>query len=180
MTAAGIDPRYLEMFPQWLRSLGEDAAAVGDILAESAGDDAATRSLVAGVQYIFKTLDLIPDGVDDLGYMDDAFVLRVACALAVAARPDLKRGVIERLTDDARAVQSFLEADYVRLESYVEGLCKGAARGRTTDEIARSAEARKAFLTDVRQWSAAYQAPSFTRDPKTLIKLRAFLNTKLP
>jgi hypothetical protein len=32
----------------------------------------------------------------------------------------------------------------------------------------------------VKAWSAAYQVPSFTRDQKTLVKLKAFLNAKLP
>src|ERR1700683_11961 len=102
---AALDPRYLELFPQWLRSLGEDASQVGDVLAASAADDDATRSLIAGPNYIFKSLDLIPDGIDDLGYLDDAFVLRVACALAGVARPELKQGVVQRLGADANAAR---------------------------------------------------------------------------
>jgi hypothetical protein len=31
-------------------------------------------------QRIFKSLDLIPDGIEDLGFIDDAFVFRVAAA----------------------------------------------------------------------------------------------------
>jgi len=179
MTDSAQDARYLELFPQWLRSLGEDAAAVGRLFPSVAADDAATRSLVAGVNYIFKSLDLIPDGVDDLGFMDDAFVVRVACALAVTARPDLKQGVIERLADDARAVQDFLGPDYSRLETYTVGLRKGGARGRSVEEIATDLEVRATFLNELREWSTTYQAPSFTRDPQTLAKLRAFLSAKL-
>jgi uncharacterized membrane protein YkvA (DUF1232 family) len=180
MTDAAIDPRFLEVFPQWLRSLGEDAAQVGDALAAAAGDDDATRSLVAGLNYIFKSLDLIPDGIDDLGFLDDAFVLRVACALAGAARPDAKEGVVQRLSDDAHAVRDFLGSDYGRLETYVRGLRKGAARGRTVEDIVGDGETRSQFLNEVRAWSKAYQVPSFTRDQKTLVKLKAFLNAKLP
>jgi uncharacterized membrane protein YkvA (DUF1232 family) len=180
MSDAAIDPRYLEVFPQWLRSLGEDAAAIGDLLAAEAGDDDATRSLVAGLNYIFKSLDLIPDGIDDLGYLDDAFVVRVACELAGDARPEVKQGVVQRLGDDARAVKDFLGDDYARLEAYVRGLRKGAARGRTVEDIVGDAQTRKEFLQEVRAWSGAYQVPSFTRDTKTLVKLKAFLNAKLP
>lgn len=177
--------RYLELFPQWLRSLGEDAAAVGAILSGGA-DDEGTRWLVAGINYVFKSLDLIPDGIDDLGYLDDAFVLRVACSLAAATRPphhddgaDATGVVVARLADDARLVRDFLEGDYERLEQYVHGLQKGAARGRSVDDILADAATRETFLHDVRQWSAAYQPPSFTRDPKTLVKLKAFLGAKL-
>src|SRR5215472_7317741 len=122
MSDAAIDPRYLELFPAWLRSLGDDAAAVGDALAarvQTKPDDEALRYLTAGLNYIFKSLDLIPDGIDDLGYLDDAFVLRVASALAVSETHAAKEGALGRLADDARAVKDFLGEDYARLESYV-------------------------------------------------------------
>jgi hypothetical protein len=179
MSDAAMDPRYLEMFPQWLRSLGEDASFVGEAVGSDAGSDDATRSLVAGLNYIFKSLDLIPDGIDDIGFLDDAFVVRVACALAAEARPELRLGAVQRLADDARAVQTFLGDDYKRLESYVRGLRKGAARGRTVEDIVTDGDTRKQFLQEVRAWAAAYQVPTFTRDQKTLVKLKAFLNAKL-
>jgi uncharacterized membrane protein YkvA (DUF1232 family) len=180
MTQAAIDPRYLEVFPQWLRSLGEDAGAVGEVLASTGADDEATRSLISGLNYIFKSLDLIPDGIDDIGFLDDAFVLRVACAHAVVARPEAKQGVVQRLNDDARAVSDFLGEDYVRLEAYVKGLRKGAARGRTVEDIVTDGDSRKEFLQEVRAWSKEYQVPSFTRDQRTLVKMKAFLSAKLP
>ncbi|MGO9838830.1 MAG: YkvA family protein [Polyangiaceae bacterium] len=178
MSDAAIDPRYLEMFPQWLRSLGEDAAAVGEAVGAGADDDA-TRSLVSGLNYIFKSLDLIPDGIDDIGFLDDAFVLRVACAHAGVARAEVKQGAVQRLSDDARAVADFLGPDYQRLETYVRGLRKGAARGRTVEEILTDAGLRAEFLQEVKAWAQAYQVPSFTRDPKTLVKMKAFLSAKL-
>jgi uncharacterized membrane protein YkvA (DUF1232 family) len=179
MNPAALDPRYLEVFPQWLRSLGEDALAVSEVIASSAQDDDASRALVGGLNYIFKTLDLIPDGIDDLGYLDDAFVLRVACASAAASRTELRHGVIERLSDDARAVHEFLGADFPRLEAYVSGLPKGAARGRTVGDVVTDASVRAAFVQDVRAWAAEYHAPSFARDPKTLVKLKSFLSARL-
>jgi len=180
MSDPALDPRYLEMFPQWLRSLGEDAGQVGDTLAKHATDDEATRSLVAGLNYIFKSLDLIPDGIDDLGFLDDCFVLRVACGHAAASRAELNDGAIQRLAEDARSVHDFLGDDYARLETYVKGLRKGAARGRTVEDIVAEEPTRSQFLQEVKAWSAGYQIPSFTRDPKTLVKLKAFLNAKLP
>jgi uncharacterized membrane protein YkvA (DUF1232 family) len=188
MSDAALDPRYLELFPQWLRSLGEDASLVGEALGLPAADgaagefvtDDASRALISGLNYIFKSLDLIPDGIDDLGFLDDAFVLRVACAIAAGLRPGEKKPVVQRLADDARAVHEFLGDDYARLETYVRGLRKGAARGRTVEDIVGDESIRKEFAGEVREWSAAYQVPSFTRDPKTLVKLKAFLNAKLP
>jgi uncharacterized membrane protein YkvA (DUF1232 family) len=171
--------RYLEMFPAWLRSLGEDTAALGQVVEGDAPDDA-RRYVVAGLNYLFKSLDLIPDGIDDLGFLDDAFVLRVAASLALAENPTAKTDVLGRLSDDARSIKDFLGADYVRLEAYVRGLRKGAARGRTVEDIVSDSATRDAFVSEVRSWSKAFQAPTFTRDQKTLVKLKAFLGAKLP
>jgi dTDP-4-dehydrorhamnose reductase len=51
------------------------------------GNDEVKRYVTSGLNYIFKSLDLIPDGIDDLGFCDDAFVIRVAAALACEADP---------------------------------------------------------------------------------------------
>jgi len=173
------DSRYLEMFPAWLRSLGEDTAALGEIVEGDAPEDA-QRYVVAGLNYLFKSLDLIPDGIDDLGFLDDAFVLRVAASHAVAENPTAKNDVLGRLSDDARSIKDFLGADYARLETYVRGLRKGAARGRTVEDILTDRPTREAFVGEVRSWAKAFQAPAFTRDQKTLVKLKAFLGAKLP
>jgi uncharacterized membrane protein YkvA (DUF1232 family) len=179
MSDPSPDSRYLEMFPSWLRSLGEDAAALGAIAAGDAPEPA-RKYVVAGLNYLFKSLDLIPDGIDDLGFLDDAFVLRVAASLALAESPAAKTDALGRLADDARAIKEFLGDDYARLENYVRGLRKGAARGRTVDDIMTDKPTRDAFTSEVRSWSKAFQAPSFTRDQKTLVKLKSFLGAKLP
>jgi uncharacterized membrane protein YkvA (DUF1232 family) len=179
MSEVSADSRYLEMFPSWLRSLGEDAAALG-LIVEGDAPEAVRRYVVAGLNYLFKSLDLIPDGIDDLGFLDDAFVLRVAIALALAESPTAKTDVLGRLATDAHAIKEFLGADYARLETYVRGLRKGAARGRTVDDILGDPATRDAFAAEVRAWSKAFQAPSFTRDQKTLVKMRSFLGAKLP
>lgn len=179
MTDAPLDPKYLEMFSAWLRSLGEDAGALGALVGGDASEPV-RRNVVAGLNYIFKSLDLIPDGIDDLGFLDDAFVVRVAAALAVAESGSDGDGPLARLATDAGAVREFLGADYTRLETYVKGLLHGAARGRTVDDIVADDSIRKEFVHEVAAWAKDYQAPSFTRDPKTLLKLRSFLNAKLP
>ena len=170
--------RYLDLFPSWLRTLGEDAGLLGSVVAGD-GSDEVKRYVTSGLNYIFKSLDLIPDGIDDLGFCDDAFVIRVAAALACEGETAAKEGVVGRLAEDAHAVEDFLGDDYPRLVAYVKGLRKGAARGRTVDDIMTDVSARTSFVHEVTAWSKEYQVPSFTRDVKTLIKLKAFLSAKL-
>jgi uncharacterized membrane protein YkvA (DUF1232 family) len=178
MADPAADVRFLDIFPNWLRSLGQDAADLGQVVGQG-GPEGVRRWAASGLNYIFKSLDLIPDGIDDLGFMDDAFVLRVAAALAVAEDGAAKTGVVGRLADEGATVRDFLGADYERLERYVRDLPRGAARGRTVDDILGDDSVRTAFVNEVNAWSKGYQVPSFTRDPKTLIKLRSFLSAKL-
>jgi hypothetical protein len=146
--------------------------------------DAARQVLAGGVNYIFKSLDLVPDGIDDIGYMDDAFVLRVAAELAMredvtGLAPDQLRA-LNRLSEEAEVVRQFLGADFGRLEAYVAGLRKVAARGRSVGDIVGDASVRGAFLSDLRGFAQGYSAPSFAREEKNLVKLRAFFDAKLP
>lgn len=171
------DAKYLEIFPSWLRTLGDDAKALSKLVATDA-PETSRRFVAAGLNYIFKSLDLIPDGIDDLGFLDDAFVVRVAARFAAAE--GMSDPTITRLAEEAASVEEFMGVDFPRLESYVRGLLKGAARGRTVDDIIGDDGIRSSFVNEVEGWGTQYAQPSFTRDPKTLIKLRAFLSAKLP
>lgn len=179
-----LQTRCLDTFPQWLRALGKDASEIAKLLDDPqlADHQDAQRYIAASLNYLFKSLDLIPDGIEDLGFLDDAFVLRVGCALAVADAPALKEKapLMGRLAGEAKLVEDLLERDYGRLEKYVRGLTKGAARGRTVDEIVDDKSVRGAFLTEVSGWAASYAPPSFSRDEKNLVKLQSFLSAKLP
>ena len=175
---------YLDLFPDWLRSLGDDAEKLGELCVDQALPEAARQLLAGGVNYIFKSLDLVPDGIDDIGYIDDAFVLRVSAELALredlsAVSTDALRG-LSRLGEEAGVIREFLGADYGRLEGYVAGLRKVAARGRSVADVVREGTVQAAFVSDVHGFARAYQAPSFSREDRNLVKLRAFFDAKLP
>ena len=174
----------LEAFPKWLAELNDDAVVLSSLLTAESIPEKARRYVAGSLNYLAKSLDLIPDGVEDLGYLDDAFVLRVSARLAVLEAPDARvadiRGVLARLSDEAKLIERLLEGDYARLERYVRGLEKGAARGRAVDDIISEPEVRADVLREVQVWAKSYETPSFTREEQTLIKLRSFLATKLP
>jgi uncharacterized membrane protein YkvA (DUF1232 family) len=177
-------PDYLDKFPAWLGSLGEDVERVGQIAAGRELPEAARQALVGGVNYLFKSLDLVPDGIDDIGYLDDAFVLRVAAEQG--RREDISRlgpeqqRVVNQLAKDATLIREFLAGEYGRLASYVTGLRKVAARGRAVQDILHNPDVQAAFLSDLRGFAEAYQPPNFAREEKNLVKLRAFFDAKLP
>jgi uncharacterized membrane protein YkvA (DUF1232 family) len=178
------EPNYLERFSAWLQGLGRETDQLAALIDDASLPAPARQALIGAVNYLFKSLDLIPDGIDDIGYLDDAFVLRVSAELAV--QEDLgevdvaKLTLLNRLATEADIVREFLGKDFARLHDYVKGLRKTAARGRTGPDILRDAELRSAFLQDLKNFCRAYEAPRFTQEEKTLVKLRAFFDAKLP
>jgi uncharacterized membrane protein YkvA (DUF1232 family) len=174
--------RCLDTFPEWLRTLAADASELAKLLASADVPDPARGLIAGGLNYLFKSLDLIPDGIEDLGFLDDAFVLRVAAAIALEQSPAAKERapVLARLAADADLVAELLGKDYTRLTAYVRTLQKGSARGRTVEEILTDEQIRASFMHEVTGWATSYAAPSFGRDEKNLVKLTSFLSAKLP
>jgi uncharacterized membrane protein YkvA (DUF1232 family) len=176
-----VDQKCLETFPEWLRSLGSDAGDLAEVVGNLEYPEVQRRYAAAALNYLFKSLDLIPDGIEDLGYLDDAFVIRVASALAVDGSEGVaKAAVIERLAREAGLIQRLLGEDFPRLRAYVERLKGGAARGRSVDEIVGEEGVRRDFLNEVTGWATSYEPPTFGRDEKNLVKLKSFLSAKLP
>ncbi|MET0386888.1 MAG: DUF1232 domain-containing protein [Polyangiales bacterium] len=179
-----VEPNYLERFGAWLVQLGQEAEQLGALIDDPAIPQPVRLVLTGAINYLFKSLDLIPDGIDDIGYLDDAFVLRVSAELAVqedlADTDPQKLSALHRLAAEADNVRTFLGKDFARLHDYVKGLRKSAARGRTSADIVRDAGLRAAFLQDLRMFCRAYEAPRFVQEEKSLVKLRAFFDAKLP
>lgn len=178
------DANYLDLFSSWLRTLGDDAEQFGELVADEKLAAGARQIIAGAVNYMFKSLDLIPDGIDDIGYLDDAFVLRVSAALALeeveSGGAPAKMGTLKRLADDCEVVSEFLQKDFDRLRAYVGGLRKGAARGRSAADVVDNPPTREQFLTDLRGFSRSFEPPGFARESKNLIKMRAFFDAKLP
>jgi uncharacterized membrane protein YkvA (DUF1232 family) len=179
------DDLFLDTFSAWLASLGTDALVLSHALKSSmegsgpgGGDRRGPASLVGGLNYLFKSLDLIPDGIEDLGYLDDAFVIRIAARNAVDA--GIHDEALRALAKHAETIEAFLGSDFQRLAAYVEGTRDKPVRGRSPEQILNDEAIRSSFTSELDGFAAQYQHPSFTKQPRTLVKLRAFLSAKLP
>jgi uncharacterized membrane protein YkvA (DUF1232 family) len=176
-----LENRCLDAFPGWLRTLGDDARALASVLENPSTSDAARRRVAGTLTYLFKSLDLIPDGLQDLGFVDDAFVFRVAAAGVEPSELGADQsGTLARLAADALLIREYLSDLADRLERYVGNLENTSARGRSVTEVVGDESKRAELAREVRQWADGYEAPNFTRDEKNLVKLRSFLSAKLP
>jgi uncharacterized membrane protein YkvA (DUF1232 family) len=177
--------QYLETFAGWLKNLSGDVRSLFDAArSEEFGIDS-QRYLVGSINYLFKSLDLIPDGIDDIGYLDDAFVLRIGARAALqsaeASASEAARGPLEKLAADTALIDEFLGPQLAtRLEDYVAGLRRGAARGRTVEDLLSNANLMRDLEADVLAFGHDFSPPSFAQDEKNLVKLKAFLDAKLP
>ncbi len=170
------DARFLDAFSAYLKSLAADAESLAKAVEDESLGVPARLPLASALNYLFKSLDLIDDGIEGLGFLDDAFVLRLS---ASQARGDFGDEVA-RLAEEADLVREFAGDLGPRLDAYVDGLRDMSVRGRTPLAIVSEPAVREEFLADVRSWAARYERPNFSHDAKNLVKLRAFLDAKLP
>jgi uncharacterized membrane protein YkvA (DUF1232 family) len=175
-----LDSRCLDAFPLWLKSLGQDAQRLASVVEARDLPEGLRRGAALALNYLFKSLDLIPDGLEDLGFVDDAFVFRVASRSVAAADAGAdSSGTVARLAAEAALVEEFLAEIYPRLSAYVTRLADASVRGRSIGAIVSDPAVASELVREVRQWAASYEAPPFHRDDKNLVKLRSFLAAKL-
>jgi uncharacterized membrane protein YkvA (DUF1232 family) len=182
---SAIDDKCLDIFPGWLNALGDDILTLLQAAEVRSVPETARLALIGGMNYVFKSLDLVPDGIDEIGYLDDAFVVRVAAGIAAQEKLEALPGealvALEKLARDVDTIKEFLGPQlHKRFDVYVQRLARGAARGRAVADIASNEEVFKEFASDVRSFSKGYQKPSFSKDRRSLIKMRAFFEAKLP
>jgi uncharacterized membrane protein YkvA (DUF1232 family) len=185
MASDEIKAKCLESFGGWIASLADDIGLLLEVVENDSLERPAREAAAGGINYLFKSLDLIPDGIDDIGYLDDAFTVRISSTFIagddVGALGDEKAKRIGQLAGDADLIKGLLGDDlYERFLSYVKSLRLGAARGRMVSEILDDPSNLQEFAAEVRQFCKDYQAPEFHEDEKNLIKLTAFFDAKLP
>ncbi|MBN2719398.1 MAG: DUF1232 domain-containing protein [Deltaproteobacteria bacterium] len=179
-----INTRCLEIFPHWLAGLAEDVQTISTALAGELSREVKS-TLTGGINYLFKSLDLVPDGIDDIGYLDDAFVLRMAsrraCNQGIDALSDDIRTKLGRMSLDVDVIRELLcDELFARFEKYTDALANGSARGRTVEEILDDPAVASEFAAEVSDFVKTYEDPGFTPDEKNIIKLKAFMEARLP
>jgi uncharacterized membrane protein YkvA (DUF1232 family) len=176
-----LTTRCLDTFPTWLARLDADVTELLAVVDDEAAARALRVRVAAALNYVLLSIDLIPDGIEDLGFLDDACVLRLGAARARAEADEAGApAVVGRLAEDAALVAELLTKDYARLERFVGGLTERAVRGRNADAIVADGELRAAFRAEIEAWAKSYAAPTFARDDKNLVRFASFLDTKLP
>ena len=170
----------LNSLPEWLRSLADDLTAVAGLLKDAQLSEQLRLWVAGAVGYVFKSVDLIPDGIDDLGYLDDAFILRIAAARALEDDPDgAAPAPLPQLAEGLSLIERLLGSDFARLEDFVSGLRIAVVRGKSPSDIVQDHAIAEQVCEEVAAFARGYVSPPFLQDERTLIKLKSFLSAKL-
>jgi hypothetical protein len=177
-----MDPKFLPAFAGWLRSIGEDVLSLANLL--EAEDTPEPFRLVGAeaLQSLLRSSDLIPEGLEALGYLEVAFALRVRAARALLAQPELadpSAGRLSRLAADATLIAEFLAEDLTRFEELAFSPSASMWAGRAATEALSDAELRAALLRDAREWVELYPTPELGDGSEELVKISSFFRTRL-
>src|SRR5688572_23026890 len=165
MTISPQDAEYLGDFSRWLEGLGNDARALAQLVRDQA-QPAPVRAFAAGaLNYLFKTADLVPPGIEDLGFIDGAFAWRTAARLARegAVQADAS-GLLARFAEESGKVAGFLGDLAPRLERRVEGQASAEVRGRSVAAVLESPELAEQLASEAEAWASDYVAPTLNKE----------------
>jgi len=77
------DPKFLAAFSGWLRVMGEDVLSLANLLEAPKAPVAHKRAAAEALQGLSRLVELIPEGIEPLGYLEGAFGFRVIAERAL-------------------------------------------------------------------------------------------------
>lgn len=179
--AVPSDATCLQTFSRWLEGMPAEVTALCDVL-ESAGSarvpEECRRASAESLAHLMRSIELIPDGIEALGYLENLFAFR-------AIMRDASRGLdaadetSRRLAAEAEVVAGFLGEDFGRLREAAQKAREHVRAGLRASDLLDDAERRSAALAQLRAWARAYRTPELGRTEAEALKLRSFLRVRL-
>jgi uncharacterized membrane protein YkvA (DUF1232 family) len=147
-----------------------DATSVLGTLADETMPAPARRLVVGALNYVLDLLDMFPDHYLGLGVADDAIVLRLAAAQAVAA--GAHNATLTALAADAPEIGELFPSVTAALERFVGALPDRTVHGRNADRILSDADVRVSFEVEIGRQIQRHRAGAIgaqTGDPVTIL-----------
>jgi hypothetical protein len=176
------DAESLGDFSRWLEGLGNDARALAQLLKDPAQPELVRGFAAGALNYLLKSADMIPAGIEDLGFIEAAFAWRTSARLARepggAVHAD-STGLLARFAEESGKVAGFLGELAPRFERRVEAQAAVEVRGRSVAPVLESPELAEQLSSEAEAWANGYVAPRFNESPYELVKLRSFFAARL-
>jgi hypothetical protein len=137
------DPKFLPAFSGWLHALGEDVLSLAHLLGLPEAAVPVRLAAAQGLHGLLRLVELVPEDIEALGYLEGAFAVRVIAERALAERPEPAAEAAVEPAAEA-AVEPAAEA---AVEPAAEAAVEPAAEGRVP-RLAADAALVAEFLGD--------------------------------
>jgi uncharacterized membrane protein YkvA (DUF1232 family) len=177
------DNELLDKFGSWVESLTDDAKAMRAAVEAEGVSREAKRNLIAGLSYLLRKIDIVPDYLGGLGSVDDAMVMRVSTKLALDAGlgtvDDETKSHLEKLSADVSVVEEFLGDLFDSFKDYTAGLPDTKVRGRSADTVLDDDDARQQFGYELDDELKSFEIRPVEGGDKALRELCSFIKAKV-
>jgi hypothetical protein len=178
-----MDPKFLPAFAGWLRAMGEDVLSLANLLESLETPEPVRQVSAEALQYLLRASDLIPEGLEPLGYLEVAFAFRLLGERALLDHPELAEpgaeGRVPRLAADAALVAEFLGDDLPLFAQLALDPAASTRAGHAAPELLTDDELRASALREAREWVERSGAPELADGSEELVKIGAFFRTRL-
>ena len=174
--------KYAAYFQKWIDSFERDARLFVEICKSEDAPRGARKLAVAGLNYMLKQIDLVPDYYQPVGLIDDCIVLRVLADLGAETNAELEPQHMKamfRLANDCDLLREYMGDVYRPLENTVKQLQEKEVRKRAPAAILDSAKLMEDFLRDVEQDLSTYETVAIKDPDRAERELLSYLRTKL-
>lgn len=178
------DIEFKKAFVAWLGGLGGEARELSALLSREGAPPGLRRFAAETLNQLLYAVDLIPEGIEGLGYLEALFGFRLLARELCEAEPDSAsadpHGTVRRLSQEARLVRSFLgEEDEGRLLALTHAQSDKRARGRSVADLLEVPEAQSAAIEEAQSWAEQYRPSQFGAGSHDLVRLLSFLRTRV-
>ena len=82
------DSKYLPAFNGWLRTMGEDVLSLANLLEAPDAPEPFRQASAESLHYLLRSAELIPEGLEALGYLEGAVAFRAIAERALVDGPE--------------------------------------------------------------------------------------------
>jgi hypothetical protein len=182
-SALTSDVSCLRTFSRWLEGMPAEVTALCDVL-ENAPESPSVpeecrRASAESLALLIRSIQLIPDGIEALGYLENLFAFRAIMRDAATGLDTPADDTSRRLAAEAELVAGFLGDDFGRLRQATRDAREHTRAGQRATDLLVDAERRSAAIAQLRAWARAYRAPELAPTEAEALKLRSFLRVRL-
>ncbi len=176
--AEGISVRFQE----WVESFPADAKLFLEVATDDSLGEDLRKHAVAGMSYILKQLDFVPDHYRPTGVVDDCLVLRILAEVGSEFAGELDPDRLKhwfRLANEREAIEAFVGDAYPGLDRAVRAMLVEGFRHKSPGQWLADREGLGRLADEVRKEIDGYVPPVVEDPDRAARELLSYLKAKV-